>query len=231
VDHVRFNAPPGWPSPPNDWVPDATWRPDPSWPAAPPGWQWWVPTQVQPTAPMAWPAQPPQTHAQPPQTYTQPPRSTGTRVALTLLILLGPWLAYLAACFAFGLYLGFSASGKPSYQTDQTIHDVVSVLTWLLVIGYLAWFAFVATKVSYRWFDTFRLLIPIYGWIWLVRMSWRMANLPHKDWPARDDDPSAGQWPPAQQWTPTPQWAPPAATNGVGGQPLSGYYPPATFDS
>lgn len=37
----NFVAPPGWPSPPPDWVPPADWQPDPSWPAAPVGWQFW----------------------------------------------------------------------------------------------------------------------------------------------------------------------------------------------
>lgn len=38
----RFNAPPGWPPPPQDWAPPDGWAPDPSWPPAPPGWQFWV---------------------------------------------------------------------------------------------------------------------------------------------------------------------------------------------
>lgn len=39
---LRFNAPPGWPNPPEGWVPPKGWNPDPSWPAPPPGWQLWV---------------------------------------------------------------------------------------------------------------------------------------------------------------------------------------------
>lgn len=38
----QFNAPPGWPEPPQDWEPPPGWEPDRSWPAAPPGWQFWV---------------------------------------------------------------------------------------------------------------------------------------------------------------------------------------------
>jgi hypothetical protein len=37
-----FNPPPGWPKPPDHWVPPKGWRPDPSWPDPPPGWQLWV---------------------------------------------------------------------------------------------------------------------------------------------------------------------------------------------
>lgn len=38
-----FNPPPGWPKPPEGWVPPKGWKPDPAWPATPPGWQLWVP--------------------------------------------------------------------------------------------------------------------------------------------------------------------------------------------
>jgi Domain of unknown function (DUF4041)/T5orf172 domain len=40
---MRFNPPPGWPQPPEGWVPPAGWNPDPSWPDPPDGWQLWVP--------------------------------------------------------------------------------------------------------------------------------------------------------------------------------------------
>lgn len=35
----RFNPAPGWPTPPEGFVPGPGWRPDPSWPPAPAGWQ------------------------------------------------------------------------------------------------------------------------------------------------------------------------------------------------
>ncbi|SCE29495.1 hypothetical protein GA0115240_14975 [Streptomyces sp. DvalAA-14] len=38
----RFNTPPGWPRPPDGWLPPPWWQPDPSWPPAPPGWQFVV---------------------------------------------------------------------------------------------------------------------------------------------------------------------------------------------
>lgn len=40
---MRFNSPPGWPQPPEGWVPPAGWKPDPSWPDPPEGWQVWLP--------------------------------------------------------------------------------------------------------------------------------------------------------------------------------------------
>jgi hypothetical protein len=39
---VRFNPPPGWPTPPAGWKPPPQWKPDPRWPTPPAGWQLWV---------------------------------------------------------------------------------------------------------------------------------------------------------------------------------------------
>ncbi|MEV6197547.1 DUF4041 domain-containing protein [Streptomyces sp. NPDC051920] len=39
---MRFNPPPGWPTPPEGWTPPQGWKPDPAWPAPPPGWQLFV---------------------------------------------------------------------------------------------------------------------------------------------------------------------------------------------
>ncbi len=39
----RFNAPPGWPPPPNvRWRPPKGWVPHETWPPAPPDWSFWV---------------------------------------------------------------------------------------------------------------------------------------------------------------------------------------------
>jgi collagen type III alpha len=40
--YVVFQAPPGWPAPPDGWEPVEGWQPDPSWPSAPPGWRFWT---------------------------------------------------------------------------------------------------------------------------------------------------------------------------------------------
>ncbi|MGN6751072.1 MAG: hypothetical protein ACTHJJ_00795 [Intrasporangium sp.] len=40
---VRFNVPPGWPTPPLSWTPGEDWLPDPSWPEPPAGWSFWTP--------------------------------------------------------------------------------------------------------------------------------------------------------------------------------------------
>ncbi len=41
-DRPVFNPPPGWPRPPDGWVPPKGWSPDPSWPDLPEGWQLWL---------------------------------------------------------------------------------------------------------------------------------------------------------------------------------------------
>ncbi|GAA1008817.1 chromosome segregation ATPase [Acrocarpospora pleiomorpha] len=53
----RFNSPPGWPVPPENWRPPSGWQPDPSWPPAPSGWQFWVVSGA-PPAPAAPQTQP-----------------------------------------------------------------------------------------------------------------------------------------------------------------------------
>ena len=40
---LRFNPPPGWPTPPAGWTPPTGWTPDPAWPTPPDGWQLWLP--------------------------------------------------------------------------------------------------------------------------------------------------------------------------------------------
>jgi hypothetical protein len=46
----RFNPPPGWDVPPG-FTPAEGWQPDPAWPAAPQGWEFWLPEPVSPPPP------------------------------------------------------------------------------------------------------------------------------------------------------------------------------------
>lgn len=52
---MRFNPPPGWPRPPESWIPPAGWKPDPTWPAPPEGWQLWISDLDDPEAATATP--------------------------------------------------------------------------------------------------------------------------------------------------------------------------------
>ena len=46
----RFNPPPGW-DVPEGFTPEDRWTPDPTWPAAPDGWEFWLPDTVAPPPP------------------------------------------------------------------------------------------------------------------------------------------------------------------------------------
>lgn len=46
---MRFNPPPGWPTPPQGWTPPPDWNPDPAWPAPPDDWQIWLPDSTDST--------------------------------------------------------------------------------------------------------------------------------------------------------------------------------------
>ena len=46
----RFNPPPGW-DVPEGFTPEDGWTPDPTWPAAPDGWEFWLPDTVAPPPP------------------------------------------------------------------------------------------------------------------------------------------------------------------------------------
>ncbi len=65
------------------------------------------------------------------------------------------------------------ASATPDYEGGIT----------LLVL--LTFLGFMSTKVGYRWFDCLFALIPFYGIFFLFRITYRVANLPARDWTDR----------------------------------------------
>lgn len=86
---LRFNPPPGWPTPAKGWVPPPNWQPDPSWPPPPPGWQLWIP--------VGYP-----TESTPPSTPTPAPPSMRPKVILAAKILAG---VLTFAATIFGAYV------------------------------------------------------------------------------------------------------------------------------
>lgn len=62
--------------------------------------------------------------------------------------------------------------------------NLYAASTVLLILLYAA----LAGRVSYRWFDSLVLLVPIYGVVWAARIMWRVAFLPLRDWPPRRDE-------------------------------------------
>lgn len=66
---MKFNPPPGWPTPPEGWEPPAGWTPDPAWPEPPDGWELWVGSdEVSATAPTGDPQMLPPPHSDAPPT-------------------------------------------------------------------------------------------------------------------------------------------------------------------
>lgn len=62
-------------------------------------------------------------------------------------------------------------------------------LAALCVLGvHLVAFALLAPVVSYRWYDTFFLLVPVVSVVFWFRVVWRVTALPERYWPPRDDE-------------------------------------------
>ena len=116
------------------------------------------------------------------------PRRFALRVLLTILFWIG---AYLVA----GL-IGLASSGGGSQGSNAG-----SGLGTLLLLAEYAW---LARKVSYRWFDCLFAMIPFYGLFWMLRIMWRIAYLPFADWTPRSEEIS--------------NWVPIAGTAGVARQ-------------
>lgn len=217
MNGLRFNPPPGWPAPPAGWAPDRSWQPDSMWPEAPPNWSFWLPVGAPPSPFPAYVAAPP------------PPRGKGPRIFLTCGIVLSPLLVWgiFAAIAAASIDPGNYANSVDYNLAMEDAGDAVGAVAMLV---YLIVYALLARKVSYRWFDTFLQLIPIYGIIWQFIIAWRLAYLPHRDWRLRPEEkpwlryPVTTQtyygWPPYLQYPPTPY---PGASSGP--QPYDSVHP------
>lgn len=88
------------------------------------------------------------------------------RIVKTLAIVIGMYLGAIVAELIM-------ASATPDYEGGITI------LVLLTLLGIMS------TKVGYRWFDCFFVLIPFYGIFFLFRIAYRVANLPARDWTDR----------------------------------------------
>ncbi|MFJ2298982.1 excalibur calcium-binding domain-containing protein [Oerskovia paurometabola] len=111
---VRFNPPPGWPTPPEGWTPDPHWTPDPRWPAKPADWPLWVedPAAGEPTE---------QTMALPVASLTGAGAVAGRHDGRTRRIVLVAFL-----CLAFlvvGLLLGAVPSGSRLAAAEATLGE------------------------------------------------------------------------------------------------------------
>lgn len=62
---------------------------------------------------------------------------------------------------------------------DSPLADVLS-LVWPVIAT-----ALLAPHAGYRRRDALAWIIPPLGFLLVLRLSWRVANLPHRDWPDR----------------------------------------------
>jgi len=67
---------------------------------------------------------------------------------------------------------------EPTYTVERTLISNPGVFV-------LIYFAFLARRVDYRWFDTFWLLVPVIGAIVAIKIVWRNAKLPYRNWSPR----------------------------------------------
>jgi len=109
----------------------------------------------------------------------RPSRAIWKRILMTL----GLWVPVYAG--AFILMVATIILVPASFATsDQGAKFLLFVLSASVFVAY----GFLARQVSYRWFDTFSMLVPGYGLIWMFKILWRVANLPNRDWPLRPDE-------------------------------------------
>ena len=99
------------------------------------------------------------------------PRIQSLRALLTVLLLLGVYL------------LEFIVIVVAAWMGAESEVALNAIGALVVLVAY----AWLATKVSYRWFDCFFLLIPIYGLIWTIKIAWKVASLPYRDWAPRPE--------------------------------------------
>lgn len=119
------------------------------------------------------------------------PRSNRSRLVMTL----GLWVVLM-----IGPILLADAVLGPAGSPDQ---DARLALNWTQAVASaitLPIFAVLAPRVSYRWFDAFWLLVPVYSLVWAFKILWRVTFLPLRDYRPRDDE--ADRW---TQVTDTPR--------------------------
>jgi hypothetical protein len=106
---------------------------------------------------------------------------------MTAVIVLGPAFVALVLGGIAGTVIGVRAYPTDAAR-DEALSHATNAITWLCLISMLSAYAFMAPQVSYRWFDAFCLLVPIYSIFWLIKIAYRLAYLPHRDWAPRPDE-------------------------------------------
>lgn len=104
----------------------------------------------------------------------RPPLVRGLLAGSLVLAIVGGWLA-----LRHGLVIPLVGDGP--------LGDVLSLIYPVVTTGALASF------VSYRFMDGAAWLLPPLGLALVVRVAWRIALLPYRDWPPRSEEVSRDQ--------------------------------------
>lgn len=111
-------------------------------------------------------------------------RNPALRLLFTLMLLALPPLVAFAA--ATGAASDVDPANYATYEEyDAALVSATDGVGGAVMLISLIALAFACTRVGYRWWDFAFALIPFYGIFFICRIAWRVANLPHRDWPER----------------------------------------------
>lgn len=109
------------------------------------------------------------------------PRGTGTRIVLTIAIVVG----FVAVAAVVSDVVWLLPIGNKVRRLE--VQETIGYGAFVVLVGS------VATRVSYRWFDGLIALLPVYGVFWVFRIAWRVSYLPFRDWAPRGGEAVAWQ--------------------------------------
>jgi hypothetical protein len=116
--------------------------------------------------------------------YAPPPRSEGKRAAIFAgfaAAYVGAWILIATVVLAVPMW-----SVDPSLYSSDVAYNAAmdrAAEPWyplFVVLGLtvqLVAFALLARRVHYRWFDTFLSLIPVYGYVFMIKILWRCTDI------------------------------------------------------
>jgi len=106
------------------------------------------------------------------------PRKAVVRHGLTMTCLLVLWAPAVATSALLSRF------AKERFAGDHALTDGIPMLGWGIAALILL---FVVRRVGYRRRDVLLCFVPLVNWVFTVRICWRVAGLPHRDWPLRTD--------------------------------------------
>jgi membrane protease YdiL (CAAX protease family) len=113
---------PGWPEAPPGWQPPPGWSPQPDWPAAPPDWQFWVPEQHEPVAPVRY--------------REQTRRDLVVETWVVMIAMLTPWLISAIVVLGSHLATGASLNQLPTFDRHEpAVNIALGLLSYVPTVA------------------------------------------------------------------------------------------------